>query len=113
MASYPATSHTITAISALLVVSAGLNLLAGSMTIVAQIYTSTNDTFVPLPGALVTFAPITGLLTTGTVFTASATGLNVTIPVGERVLLAFSATTDGLGLLATFTGYASAGVTQI
>jgi len=112
LASYPASSRTITNISALLVVSDELNLATNSMTIVGQVYTSTNNTFSPLAGALVTFPTITGLITTGTILNAVTNNLNISIPLGRRVLLVFTCTTTGSNSLTTFSGYASAGISQ-
>ena len=106
---------TLTSIYAQFSVTVGLNILVGSLTISATLYTAppgSND-FTPVPGATVNLDPLTGIISLGTIVDGQATGLNISILAGNKYLLAFSATTTGLSVLATIVGYASAGITIV
>jgi BclB C-terminal domain-containing protein len=72
---------------------------------------SNSNSFTPIGGATVSFAPgFTGLITAGTISTGSATGLNVAVQAGDRLMLVFSSTATGITLMNAVTGYASAGI---
>jgi len=103
----------ITSLAGYLSISAGLSLLASTVTVTARLFQSTapDDAFVPVPGAVVTLAPaITGIINIGDV-SSGLTGLNIPVTAGTRLLLIFSAeVTSGLDLATIITGYASAGL---
>ncbi|MEA5017063.1 MAG: exosporium glycoprotein BclB-related protein [Candidatus Limiplasma sp.] len=104
----------ITSLAGYLSISAGLSLIGSTVTVTAQLFQSTtpNDTFVAVPGAVVTLAPpLTGLISIGDVSSGITTGLNIPVTAGTRLLLIFSAeVTAGLDLAAAIAGYASAGL---
>lgn len=80
-------NYNLTDISVLISITAPLNLTFGSMTVTAQIYTSINDLFTPLAGAIVDFAPLTGIIAIGTIISATANGLNVPITAGFKSII--------------------------
>jgi BclB C-terminal domain-containing protein len=105
---------TITSISAFFSTTVALALVATTVTITAQLYTSStpDNTFVPVPGALVTLAPpLTGVVGLGTISNGITTGLAIPVTEEDRLLLVFTITSAGVTLLNTVVGYASAGVT--
>jgi BclB C-terminal domain-containing protein len=78
------------------------------------LYSSTtpDNTFTPIPGALVTLAPpLTGVLGVGTISNGLTTGLTIPVTPQTRLLMVFSATATGASLINTVIGYASAGIT--
>ncbi|WP_391204321.1 exosporium glycoprotein BclB-related protein [Psychrobacillus sp. L4] len=104
---------TITSISAYFSTTLALNLIGSTVTITAQLYRSTtpNNTFSPIPGALVTLAPsLTGLISIGQISNGLTTGLSIPVAPQDRLLMVFSAKATGLTLINTVAGYASAGV---
>ncbi|EHE99921.1 hypothetical protein HMPREF9469_01236 [ [[Clostridium] citroniae WAL-17108] len=103
----------ITSMSAFFSTTAALSLVGSSITITAQLYRSAtpNNSFVAVPGAVVTLAPaLTGILAIGTLSSGTVTGLSVTVTNQTRLLLVFTATASGLALVNTVAGYASAGL---
>ncbi|HCD43190.1 MAG TPA: collagen-like repeat preface domain-containing protein, partial [Lachnoclostridium sp.] len=95
-------------------ISAAVSLIGSTVTVTAQLFQSAtpNNTFVAVPGAVVTLSPpLTGLISIGSISSGVTTGLNIPVTVGTRLLLVFSAeVTAGLDLAATIAGYASAGL---
>lgn len=104
----------ITSLAGYLSITAGLSLIGSTVTVTAQLFQSTtpNNTFVAVPGAVVTLAPsLTGLISIGDVSSGVNTGLSIPVTAGTRLLLVFSAeVTGGLDLGAAIAGYASAGL---
>ncbi|HBC27755.1 MAG TPA: hypothetical protein DC013_10120, partial [Ruminococcaceae bacterium] len=104
----------ITSIAGYLTISAGLSLIGSTVTVSAQLFQSTtpDNTFVAVPGAVVTLAPpLTGLISIGDISSGITTGLNIPVTAETRLLLVFSAdVTAGLDLAAAIAGYASAGL---
>jgi BclB C-terminal domain-containing protein len=106
-------SGTISSISAFFSTTAELALPGTTVTITAQLFSSTtpNNTLTPVPGASVTLAlPLTGVITLGTISRGITTGLEISVTPETRLLMVFSATAAGTTLLNTVVGYASAGV---
>ncbi len=104
---------TITSIAAFFSTTVALALVGTTITLNAQLYISTtpDNTFTPVAGTLVTLAPaLTGVLAIGTVSNGILTGLSIPVAAEDRLLMVFSATADGITLINTVTGYASAGV---
>ncbi len=61
-------------------ITAALSLVGSTVTITAQLYSSTvpNNLFTPIPGAIVTLAPsLTGILSIGNISNGITTGLNI------------------------------------
>jgi BclB C-terminal domain-containing protein len=108
---------TITSIAAYFSTTAALTLVGSTVTITAQLFSSTtpDNTFTAVPGALVTLAPpLTGVLALGTISSGITTGLAIPVTAETRLLLVFSATvTAGLDIATTIAGYASAGLTIV
>jgi BclB C-terminal domain-containing protein len=106
---------TITSLAAYFSTTAALSLLGSTVTITAQLYSSStpNNTFTAVPGAVVTLSPpFTGVLSLGTISSGITTGLSIPVTTGERLLLVFtSSVTAGVDVATTIAGYASAGVT--
>ena len=107
----------ITDIAAFFSVGAAVSLIGSTVTISAQLYQSTtpDNTFAPIPGAVVTLAPgLTGLVSIGTVASGETNGLNIPVTAGTRLLMVFSAAvTAGLDIATIISGFASAGVNII
>ncbi len=85
----------------------------GTTTVSAQLYQSTtpDNTFTPVPGAVVTLAPgYTGSEPTGTAVNGLTSGLAIPVAARTRLLLVFYAATSGGALTNVISGYASAGV---
>lgn len=104
---------TITSIAAYFSVTTGVCITSGSLTIQAQLWQSTvpDNTFSPIPGALVTLAPpFTGVVTLGTVAHGLTMGLGIPVGPQTRLLMVFSATSAGIATPVAIAGYASAGV---
>lgn len=106
-------SGTIKSMSAFFSNTAALSLIGTTVTITAQLYSSTtpNNTFTAVPGASVTLGPsLTGIISLGSVSNGITTGLNIPVTAQTRFLLVFSTTATGISLLTTTAGYASAGL---
>ncbi|PWJ50748.1 exosporium glycoprotein BclB-related protein, partial [Faecalicatena contorta] len=104
---------TITDIAAYFSVVLGLSLVGTDLTVSAQLYESTtpDNIFSPVAGTEVTLAPdFTGIINIGDIASGTLTGLNIPVTAGTRLLLVFTLTAEGLSLLNTLTGYASAGI---
>jgi BclB C-terminal domain-containing protein len=105
---------TITSISAFFNLRTAMSLVGTTITVTGQVYVSTtpDNTFTPVPGALVTLAPpLTGLVSIGTVSSGSVTGLSIPVTQGTRLMVVFSSTAAGVGLINSINGTYSAGVT--
>ena len=105
---------TITSIAAYYSNVLGLALIGSTVTITAQLYSSTtpNNIFSPIAGTVVTLAPsLTGIIALGAVSNGLSTGLSIPVTAQTRLLMVFSSTASGLSLINTITGYASAGIT--
>ncbi|WP_083773460.1 exosporium glycoprotein BclB-related protein [Desulfofarcimen acetoxidans] len=99
-------SGTITSITAYFSNTILLSLTGTTITITAQLYSSTtpNNTFSPVPGAVVTLAPaLTGTISLGSTSHSITTELSIPITQETRLLLVFSATATGLDLINTVT----------
>ncbi|WP_275452140.1 exosporium glycoprotein BclB-related protein [Paenibacillus ehimensis] len=104
---------TITSIAAFFSNTVALTLPGTTVTITAQLFSSsaTSNIFSPVPGAVVTLTPpLTGIISLGTISHGITTGLSISVTPEERLLLVFSATATGVSLINTAVGYASAGV---
>ena len=104
---------TITDIAAYFSVTTALALVGSTITITAQLYSSTtpDNTFSPIAGTAVTLAPaLIGAVAIGAVSNAILTGLSIPVTAQTRLLMVFSTTATGLSLINTVLGYASAGV---
>ncbi|WP_289306511.1 exosporium glycoprotein BclB-related protein [Paenibacillus terrae] len=104
----------ITSIAGYFSTTAALTLVGSTVTITAQLFSSTtpDNTFTAVPGATVTLAPpLTGIIALGTISNGITTGLAIPVTAQTRLLLVFSATATGLSLVNTVVGYASAGIT--
>jgi BclB C-terminal domain-containing protein len=107
-------SGTITDIAAYFSLTTALSLVGSTITITAQLYSSTtpDNTFTAIPGALVTLAPaLTGILALGTITNGITTGLSIPITPQTRLLMVTTATvTAGIDVAATIDGYFSGGL---
>ncbi len=104
---------TVTSLSGFFSATVGLALIGSTVTVQAQLFSAApnSNTFTAVPGAVVTLAPpLSGIVSIGTVSSGLTTGLSIPVTAGTRLLLVYSATATGIGLLNTVTGYASAGV---
>ncbi len=104
----------ISSISAYFSISAALSLVGSSVTITAQLYSSStpDDTFTAISGAAVTLAPaLTGLVAIGDKVNSTVTGLSIPVTNETRLLMVFSAAvTAGIDIATVITGFASAGL---
>jgi BclB C-terminal domain-containing protein len=104
---------TITSLSAYISTNAAQSLVGTTLTVTAQLYESStpDDTFSPVPGAIVTLAPaFTGVLAIGTISNGTTTGLSIPVTNQSRLMVVFSATAAGISLINTVSGYTSAGI---
>lgn len=104
---------TITSISVFFSTTAAQTLVGTTVTLTGQLYESTtpDNTFIPIPGAIVTLAPpLTGVLAMGTTMNGITNGLSIPVTAQTRLLFVGSATAAGLSLIDTVPGYWSAGV---
>ncbi|MBU3166315.1 bclB domain-containing protein [Clostridium estertheticum] len=107
---------TITSVAAYYSNVLALALVGSTVTITAQLYSSTtpDNTFTPIPGAVATLAPpLTGIVGLGGTSNGITTGLSIPVTAQTRLLMVFSSTAAGLSLINTVTGYASAGITIV
>jgi BclB C-terminal domain-containing protein len=105
---------TITSISAYFSNTLAYSLIGTTITVRAQVWTSTvpDNVFTPVPGAVVTLAPVlSGLGSVGTISSGITTGLSIPVSANTRVMVVFGSAAAGLSLVNTTGGYASAGVT--
>jgi BclB C-terminal domain-containing protein len=104
---------TITSFSAYFSTTTALSLVGTTVTITAQLYSSTtpDNTFSPIEGTAITLAPaLTGVIAIGTISNGILTGLSIPVTAQTRVLVVFSISAAGISLINTVDGYASAGV---
>ncbi|WP_181347999.1 exosporium glycoprotein BclB-related protein [Thalassobacillus sp. CUG 92003] len=105
---------TITSVAAYFSATASVTLV-GDTTIQAQVYRSADpatNIFTPIPETLVTLSPeLTAPVTLGDIARGTLSDLSVEVDQGDRLLMVFSAIVDGIELVGTVLGYASAGVT--
>ncbi|TCC96255.1 exosporium glycoprotein BclB-related protein [Pedobacter hiemivivus] len=106
-------SGTIKSMSAYFSTTAALALIGSTVTITAQLYSSTSpdNSFTAVPGASVTLAPsLSGIISIGSISNGITTGLNIPVTAQTRFLLVFSSSAAGISLITTVNGYASAGL---
>jgi BclB C-terminal domain-containing protein len=104
---------TITSLSAYASTDTAMSLVGTTVTLTAQLYESStpDDTFTPIPGAIVTLAPaFTGVLAIGTTTNGTTTGLSIPVTDQTRLMVVFSATAAGLTLINTVGANTGAGV---
>ncbi|WP_353234567.1 exosporium glycoprotein BclB-related protein [Diaphorobacter ruginosibacter] len=104
---------TITSISGYFSSSVALPLIGTTLTVNAQLYQSSvpDNVFTPIPGAVVTLAPsLTGIVAIGGTSNGITSGLSIPVTAGSRLLMVYTASTTGLSVVTTLTGYASGGV---
>ena len=102
----------ITAISASFKELLGVNLV-GTTTINARIYKATgNSAIFTATDASVNLAPsVTGAISIGQIFAASANIAPVPVAMGDRLVMVYSLTVSGVTVVQVLTGTASAGIT--
>lgn len=103
----------ITSISAYFSLTSAMALVGTTVTITAQLYSSTtpDNTFSPIAGAIVTLSPaLTGIIAVGTISNGITTGLSIPVTAETRLIMVYSATSSGLSLANTVNGYASGGL---
>ncbi|WP_279325747.1 exosporium glycoprotein BclB-related protein, partial [Clostridium sp. 1001271B_151109_B4] len=106
---------TITSIAAYFSATAAVSITLGTVTLTAQLYQSTtpNNTFTPIPGAVVSMPlPALGIAVGGTL-NGITTGLNISVAPQTRLLMVYSVQVSGITVATTVAGYASAGVTLV
>ncbi|WP_305067727.1 exosporium glycoprotein BclB-related protein [Membranihabitans maritimus] len=104
----------ITSLSGYFSTTVALALVGTTVTVTGQLYSSStpDNTFTPVPGALVTLSPsLTGVISLGSISSGITSGLNIPVTAGTRLMMVFSSTSAGLSLINTVAGYASGGVT--
>ncbi len=104
---------TLTSIAAYFTNTIALSLVGSTVTITAQVYTSVtpDNTFIAVPGAIVTLAPsMTGIVSLGYISNGITSGLSIPLTAQTRVLVVFTITAAGVSLVDVVTGYASAGL---
>jgi BclB C-terminal domain-containing protein len=103
----------ITSMSASFSTTSAVDFPISTVEISAQLYYSNtpNNTFSPLPGAVVALAPRLSTSPFGTIVSGEATGLSISVTARTRLLLVFSADVrESFDAITTIIGYASASV---
>ena len=104
----------ISSVAAYFSTTVALSLVGTTVTLTAQLYSSTtpDNVFFPIPGATVTLSPtLTGVVGIGSISDGLTTGLNIPVSARTRLLMVFAAdVTAGIDVATTVTGFASAGV---
>ena len=93
--------------------STNLNLPGSTVTVTAQLYSSStpNNIFTAVEGAIVTLLPsLTGTVDAGTISNGITTGLNIAVTAQTRLLMVYTISSVGVSLLPPISGYASGGV---
>lgn len=88
-------------------------LVGTTVTVTAQLYTSTtpDNTFTPVPGAVVTASPpLTGVVPIGAISNGITTGLAIPILAQTRGVIVVSVTATGISLINTVPMYVSASI---
>ncbi|WP_353179745.1 hypothetical protein [Delftia acidovorans] len=99
--SFPA-DGVITGLSAQIQNTNALSLIGSTISVQAQLYTSVDNVFRPVPGAVCTMAPVyTGLLAIGAISSCVVTGLSIPVAAGARGVFVISANAVGLTLVNT------------
>jgi BclB C-terminal domain-containing protein len=107
------TDETIQSITVFSSTTVAQALIGTTVTVTAQLYTSTtpNNTFAPVPGASVTAAPpLTGVDAVGTISNGITTGLSIPVTAQTRGVIVVSITAAGLSLVNAVPMYASASI---
>lgn len=107
------TDETIQSITVFSSTTAALNLVGTTVTVSAQLYTSStpDNTFQPVAGALAIAAPpFTGVDAIGSVSSGMTTGLSIPVTAGTRGVIVISVTATGVSLINTVPMYASASI---
>ncbi|RNL64376.1 hypothetical protein EFK50_07575 [Nocardioides marmoriginsengisoli] len=97
---------TVTAVTGRAVLSNALSLIGTTVTLQAQLYTSSSGgtTMTPVPGTQCILTPaLTGVLTIGTVLDCSVTGLSIPVTQGTNAMMVVTATAAGISLVNTVT----------
>lgn len=103
----------ITDISASFSTVIAVALIGTDLTVTAQLYSNTSGSdnfFDPIPGAVATLNPLSGVLSIGSIASGQVTGLNIPVTAGTRLMMVFSLSAVGIGPTHTLNGYASAGL---
>ncbi|MEJ8294176.1 hypothetical protein WKI45_15200 [Delftia tsuruhatensis] len=99
--SFPA-DGVITGLTAQIQNTSALSLIGTTISLQAQLYTSVNNVFSPVPGAVCTMAPgYTGVLAIGAISSCIVTGLSIPVTAGTRGVFVISANAFGLTLINT------------
>lgn len=103
----------ITSVAAFFSTTIPLSLVGTTITISAQLYTSStpDNIFTPVPGTEVILAPpLTGVISIGNISNGIITGLSIPVTTQTRAVMVFTITAAGVTLVNTVTGHASAGL---
>jgi BclB C-terminal domain-containing protein len=88
--------------------------IIGNITIRARVYASVTPNNIFNQIASVQLKPsLNGIISNGHISSATATLPNIPVTAGTRLLLVFSAESDGLDLATLVVGYASAGLSIV
>ena len=103
---------TITSLAAYFSNDVSLDLIGSSITITAELYISTtpNNIFHSTGASVALQPPLSGIISLGDISSGIASGLSIPVSAGDRLLLVFSTVAQGVSLINTVIGYASAGV---
>jgi len=105
------TTETIESMTVFTSTTAAQNLIGTTVTVTAQLYTSStpDNTFTPVPGAVVTASPpLTGVVPIGTISSGITTGLSIPVPAQTRGVIVVSAEATGVSLINAVPMYVSA-----
>lgn len=107
-------SGIITSMAAYYSTAVEVSLIESTVTITAQLYSSTapNDSFAPVSGATVTLLPsLSGVVPAGTTSNGLTTGLSIPVTAGTRLMYVLSANvTAGIDIETILSGFVSGGI---
>lgn len=105
----------VTSIYAYFSITVAATLIASTVTITAQLYSSTtpDNSFAPIPGTEVALTPpLTGVVAIGAISSGGIDGLSIPVAAGTRLMLVLTPdVTAGADVATILTGVASGGIT--
>ena len=89
-----------------------LSLVGTTVTQTISLWQSTtpDNTYTPIPGAVVTLTPLTGVLAIGTTTTGVQSGLAIPVTAGTNLIVVYSVTSTGISLINTVSADVTASV---
>ncbi|KAA0992735.1 exosporium glycoprotein BclB-related protein [Dyadobacter aurulentus] len=103
---------TITSLYAFFSNSLALALLGTDINLRAELYVAQpgSNSFTPIGPSAALSPSFSGIISIGSIAEGNLSGLNIPVTAGQRIMLVFSADANGISLVNTLAGFASAGI---